>query len=286
MWQLNYCKFISRFDGCMLVKRIKAFLGGKRRQFRARRELAEVLQCETNSSDLEDWQRSLADPSGYYRDCVRCFHVSTFPEVLKKHRAYFQHQRRGFGEDAFHVMWWLLFQKYRPNRFLEIGVYRGQTLSLASLLQRKIGISGQVVGISPFDTSGDQVSSYLHGIDYLEDTLANFAHFGLAKPELIRAFSTDSTAVARISSGNWNAVYIDGNHDYEVAKADWDLCARFCAVGGVIVLDDASLGTGYVPPAFATGGHPGPSRVAAEIDQSCFKEVLRVGHNRVFEKIV
>ena len=182
-------------------------------------------------------------------------------------------------------MWWLLFQKYRPSQFLEIGVYRGQTLSLASLLQQTMKISGQVVGISPFNPSGDQVSSYLKGIDYLEDTLGNFTHFGLARPELIRAFSTDSVSVARISDNTWDAVYIDGNHDYEIAKADWDTCARFCAIGGVIVLDDASLSTAYVPPAFATGGHPGPSRVAAEIDPSRFREVLRVGHNRVYERV-
>jgi hypothetical protein len=270
----------------MILARIRALLGGKLQQFRARRAFREVLlQRSVDGSDLTDWQRSLSDPSAYYCDCVRYFHGSMFPDSLKKHRRYFQEHRRGFGEDAFHVMWWLLFQKYRPGQFLEIGVYRGQTLSLASLLQETMGISGQVIGISPFDSSGDQVSSYLRGIDYLDDTLTNFAHFGLIKPELIRAFSTDPTAFARISSSNWDAIYIDGNHDYEVAKADWDTCSRFCAIGGVIVLDDASLSTGYVPPAFATGGHPGPSRVAAEIDPSRFREVLRVGHNRAFEKI-
>jgi hypothetical protein len=270
----------------MILAQIRAFLGGKRQQFHARHALREVLlQRSVDDSDLADWQRSLSDPSGYYCDCVRYFHGPMFPESLKNHRRYFQGHRRGFGEDAFHVMWWLLFQQYRPGQFLEIGVYRGQTLSLASLLQETMGISGQVVGISPFDTSGDQVSSYLHGIDYLDDTLINFAHFGLVKPELIRAFSTDSAAVARISSGNWDAIYIDGNHDYEVAKADWDICALSCAIGGVIVLDDASLTTDYIPPSFATGGHPGPSRVAAEIDPTRFREVLRVGHNRVFERI-
>jgi hypothetical protein len=270
----------------MLLTKIRAILGGRLRQFRARRALKEVLvQRSADGSDLADWQRSLSDPSGYYCDCVRYFHGPEFPDFLKKHRLYFKQDRRGFGEDAFHAMWWLLFQKYRPSQFLEIGVYRGQTLSLASLLQQTMKISGQVVGISPFNPSGDQVSSYLKGINYLEDTLGNFAHFGLARPELIRAFSTDSVSVARISDNTWDAVYIDGNHDYEIAKADWDTCARFCAIGGVIVLDDASLSTDYIPLAFATGGHPGPSRVAAEIDPSRFREVLRVGHNRVYERV-
>lgn len=285
MWQVNYWEFINPSDPFMILTKIRAFLGGKLQFFRARRALSNVLRRSADGADLADWRRSLSDPSGYYCDCVRYFHGSTFPDYLKKHRKYFQEHRRGFGEDAFHVMWWLLFQKYRPSQFLEIGVYRGQTLSLASLFQVTMGISGQVVGISPFDHSGDQVSRYLACINYLDDTLANFAHFGLAQPELIRAFSTDSAAVARISSSRWDSIYIDGNHDYEVAKADWDICADSCAIGGVIVLDDASLTTAYAPVAFATGGHPGPSRVATEIDPYRFKEVLRVGHNRVFEKI-
>jgi hypothetical protein len=53
----------------------------------------------------------------------------------------------------------------------------------------------------------------------------------------------------------------------------------------VIVLDDSGLTTAYRPPLFATGGHPGPSRLASELDRSRFREVLQVGHNRAFERI-
>jgi hypothetical protein len=70
-----------------------------------------------------------------------------------------------------------------------------------------------------------------------------------------------------------------------VAKADWDLCAPRVRPGGVLVLDDSALGTDYHPPTFATAGHPGPSRLASEIDGASFCEVLRVGHNRVFRKL-
>ena len=52
------------------------------------------------------------------------------------------------------------------------------------------------------------------------------------------------------------------------------------------MLDDASLYANYKAPFFAFKGHPGPSKVAEEIKENPhFKEVLRVGHNRVFEKI-
>jgi len=33
--------------------------------------------------------------------------------------------RRGFGENAFHTMWYLLLEEFKPATFLEIGVFRG-----------------------------------------------------------------------------------------------------------------------------------------------------------------
>jgi predicted O-methyltransferase YrrM len=152
-------------------------------------------------------------------------------------------------------------------------------------LQRLLGFDGRVTGVSPFSPAGDACSTYRDRIDYLADTRRNFAHFGLPEPRLVAAYSTDATARERISAEHWDAVYIDGNHDYDVAKADWELCAARTRPGGILVLDDASQGTSYDPPAFATSGHPGPSRVAAEIDTAGFREILRVGHNRVFEKL-
>ena len=232
----------------------------------------------------ERWSDSLSDPTTFYSRCVRYFHQS-LPEDLREHRLYFSQEQRGFGEEGFHVMWWILFREFKPARFLEIGVYRGQTLSLAALLQRALGINGSVTGISPFSSSGDEVSKYRTNIDYRLDTLGNFQHFKLPVPHLHQGYSTDGDAVALISERSWDCIYIDGNHDYAVALADWTACAAALEVGGIIVLDDSALNTAYRPPAFATGGHPGPSRVAEEIDRSRFQEILRVGHNRVFQKL-
>ncbi len=232
----------------------------------------------------ENWGVSLSDPTGFYIACLLHFH-RTLPQSLREHRNYFTQEHRSFGEDAFHVMWWLLFREFKPTKFLEIGVYRGQTLSAAALLQRMLAIKGSVTGISPFSSSGDQVSRYRKNVDYKEDTLSNFSHFSLPPPILHQGYSTDLAAVELIRRGGWDCIYIDGNHDYEVAHADWEVCASAVKTGGLIILDDSALGTKYQPPIFATGGHPGPSRVAREIDPKAFREILQVGHNRVFEKL-
>jgi len=229
-----------------------------------------------------DWAESLRDPTGFYYKCFRGFHAF-LPQELRAHRDYFSRNSRGFGEDAFHVMWRLLFEEFKPRTFLEIGVYRGQTLSLAALLQRQFNCEGEVVGVSPFTSAGDTTSQYLSNLDYFEDTLKNFEHFSLPRPILVRAFSTDEAARAFITSRLWNCIYIDGNHDYEVARQDWECCSRHLGAGGVIVLDDSGLTTSYRAPLFATAGHPGPSRLAKEIkSEGRFIELLQVGHNRVF----
>ena len=266
---------------------ILRFLRGRWHNFRAARSRRAVLagiNPAPLTAALADWSRSLQDPTGFYLDCHRYFHFCLDPG-FRDHRSYFTLERRGFGEDALHVQWWLLFQKFRPQKFLEIGVYRGQTLSLAALLQREFACEGIVAGISPFLPAGDSVSKYREDIDYEADTRKNFSHFRCPEPTLVRAFSTDEGAHSFVRSQTWDCVYIDGNHDYEVARADWELCAPQVRPGGLIVLDDSALQTAYLPPPFATGGHPGPSQLAREIDHGQFVEILRVGHNRTFQKV-
>jgi hypothetical protein len=239
------------------------------------------------SLDRRHWDQSLQDPTGFYAECTRFF-FQGLPPAYRDHRAYFYNvpnNRRGFGENAFHTMWYLLLQELKPRNFLEIGVFRGQVISLVALWARLSGQQCDVWGISPFTGAGDSTSKYRRDLDYQSDTLRNFEHFNLPRPNLVRASSLDPEAVHLIGSKTWDLVYIDGNHDYEVANQDWELCSRNVKPGGIIVLDDAGLFTAYAPRIFSTAGIEGPSRLAREIDRSRFREVLQVGHNRAFQRI-
>lgn len=207
------------------------------------------------------------------------------PGWLKNHREYFSKEKRAFGEDAFHAMWYHIFKELKPQKVLEIGVYRGSTISLFSLLSQQFQIETEVHGISPFTSAGDTVSKYLKNINYYDDVKKNFDYFNLAYPFLHKGFSTDEEMVNLIKSNTWDLIFIDGNHDYEVAKADFDVCSMSIRKGGLIVLDDSSLYTGFKPPFYSSAGHPGPSKVASEINRDSFTEILSVGHNRVFKKI-
>lgn len=265
-------KFIKRIKSCYL----------KQLNNIARNKLLD--QSLISTVDPTVFQHSLEYPNAYYRRAFQDFHCA-LPTEIREHRAYFSVENRGFGEDAFHTMWWHLIRNFKPLSFLEIGVYRGQTISLVSLISKLEGITCTTHGISPFSSAGDKVSKYLEEIDYLEDTLENFRYFSLPEPELLKAYSTDDIAIERIREKKWDCIYIDGNHDYEVVKKDWDICSENTNVGGIIILDDSGLDTSYRPPRFATGGHPGPSKLAGEIDPIQFREILQVGHNRVFKRI-
>src|SRR5262249_10669127 len=141
------------------------------------------------------------------------------PEWLRQHRWFFSQESRGFGEDAFHAMWFKLLSERRPRRCLEIGVYRGQVISLWLLIAEKMGFPIEVHGISPFSPAGDSVSKYIEGLDYYADVLANCARFSSERPRLLRAYSTDAEAVALINVGSWDLIYIDGSHEEAVVLA-------------------------------------------------------------------
>jgi len=206
------------------------------------------------------------------------------PQAIREHRHYFSQNARGFGEDAFHAMWWLLLREFRPKNCLEIGVFRGQVISLWGVIAKLLDSPCEIHGISPFASVGDAVSQYPADVDYLADTIKAFTTFDLAPPTLVRALSTDPCAIKHICERDWDLIYIDGSHDYEVAAADYRHCVGQLKLGGLLVMDDASLGTEFQPPLFSFAGHPGPSKVAKEFAMKELNFLGAVGHNNIFVK--
>lgn len=268
-----------------LAYRALAKLGIIQRLAKASRHRAGTSICP---SDLHgfSFESSTQNPTDFYHSCT-AFYDQRLPTHLKEHRHYFSAEQRGFGEDAFHVMWSLLVDRFKPVNFLEIGVYRGQVLSLIGLLQRDLGIQGSNTGIGPFERIGDaaSVTAYGHCSDWLEDIKTNIARFNLPQPRLVKALSTDPAALDAMQSTQWDMIYIDGNHDYDVVVEDWKNSAANIKLGGIIVLDDSGIGSGYRPPLFASVGFPGPSKIANSVGTGAFREILQVGHNRAFQKV-
>jgi len=232
-----------------------------------------ILDIQANFPDLNDQYLY------FYH-----YYLYRLPKEVRAHRRYFLKNERGYGEDAFHAMWYLIFKHFRPKSALEIGVYRGQVISLWALLAKHFNAQCDVHGISPFTELGDSVSAYPAGIDYYADTMDNFRYFELSLPSLHVGLSSDKTLVAFIKSKEWDLVYVDGGHDYGIVLADVENCSFSLSEGGLLVLDDSALFTEYKGFPFSSLGHPGPSQVAKEMEKFGLREILSVGHNRVFIK--
>ena len=216
-------------------------------------------------------------------DFMNNFFINNCPDSIKAHRHYFKTERRGFGEDAFHSMWLLLLNEFKPNLCLEIGVYRGQVITLWGIISSILDFPNEIHGISPFSSAGDADSQYIDGLDYFTDTLNSNTLFNLPTPKLLKAFSTEPLAKAYIQSQKWDLIYIDGSHDYDVALSDYEISIRSLTNGGLLVMDDSSLYTEYKPNSGSFAGHPGPSKIVNERAMHDLKFIGSVGHNNIFQ---
>ena len=223
---------------------------------------------------------------GAFDRYIYCFqsHFKFTPRELLEHRRFFEKNRRGFGETAFHSMWWLIFNEYRPEKILEIGVYRGQTITLFAMIGKILNYKPEVHGLSPFSRDGDTVSNYVQ-LDYFKDVQENINTFKCENIFLHRCYSNDKLGLEVISNQSWDLIYIDGSHDYDVVLSDFNAAHAALKKGGILVMDDSARFYGDSLPGFAFVGHPGPSAVANEIAKKKMEFVTSVGHNSVFRKI-
>jgi len=223
----------------------------------------------------------------YDREFVYRYFESQFrfrsPYWLWRHNHYFKLGSRGFGEPAFHSAWYAVLKHYRPRRLLEIGVYRGQVLSLWSLIGKQLDFPVEVTGLSPFENIGDEVSSYKN-LDFVADIESHYEYFGLPDPLLVKMSSTSECAKSIIEHGKWDLVYIDGSHNLPDVISDYESALTGLSDSGVLVLDDSSL---YLDQRLHPGrfsGHPGPSEVCQNRAIPEMDWFLSVGHLNFFRK--
>ena len=209
---------------------------------------------------------------------------NSLPDKIKKHREFFLQENRGFGENAFHAMWFYLISEFRPRSLAEIGVYRGQAISLWALIYEHLDIvQPDIYGISPLKNSGDTVSTYLAKLDYKTDIYHNFDFFNLPRPRLIETASQGELSKEFFQTHNLELIYVDGSHDYAIVKQDVDLIIKTQKSGCIVVMDDASLYSSYKPSRNSFAGHFGPSMVLnTNYFKDYFFELGTCGHNRIY----
>ena len=213
-------------------------------------------------------------------------------ELLKQHRDFVVNYRWGYGNRAFHWMWNLLIHEMPDNfKMLEIGVFKGQTISLASLLNKLYEKNGTVYGISPLDKSGDQYATH-PDIDYEQAIQQIYGQFGLDASDLILIEGySDDEEIIELAQGQapFDILYVDGCHDYDVVVNDLTRYGDMVRSGGYLVVDDASSDLN-IPDGLIRmdwRGLPDVSKAVNDVvlPNENWEEVFAVGHNRVFRRV-
>lgn len=264
---------------------------------------------------LQDWVRAYRNEAGSNERIHAEFTRRTDAVAwLKAHRDTIEARKWGHGDRAFHHLWFLLLQdlatRGRPLRLLEIGVFKGQVVSLWGVLANKLGVEARITGVSPFEGNDPRgllplvwhamklrlvpsyrrrwrslsaVGSVYPKDDYYAVVEGVLEHFGVPRDrvELIRGSSHDATVKAKVGQGPFDIVYIDGDHSFEGARMDVREYSGLVAPDGYLVMDDAAW---FLPGSTFFKGYESVSRAAEELPSLGFENVLNVGHNRVYRR--
>jgi len=132
--------------------------------------------------------------------------VNAMPE-LNAHRTFVEQNVFGFGERSFPWLWNLLIKEMpKEFTFLEVGVFKGQTLSLVELLAKMHKRKATRYGVTPLSSEGGVwESDYKHDIEFIHD------QFKLNKDyELLVGLSEDPAIIEQASKLQLDILYIDG----------------------------------------------------------------------------
>ena len=223
----------------------------------------------------------------------RFFENTQETPYLKAHRDWVEQHQWGFGDRSFHWMWKVLVERApSPFRFLEVGVFRGQVISLVGLIARELGKACRLFALSPFAATHDHVSSYPVS-DYLGDLEVIMRQFGVNGEDLtiIQGYSTDDTAVATARQhAPFDIVFIDGDHAYDTVTRDIHNFSSTVRNGGLMVFDDSSCFLNMPAQCRVSrcwSGHQSVSLAVRDHVETDARFVHRfaIGHNRVFERL-
>ena len=205
-------------------------------------------------------------------------------DKLKAHRDFVEGNAFGFGERSFGWLFKLIVDEM-PNdfSFLEIGVFRGSSLSLIKLLANMSNKNVKRYGVSPMDNSDGHWDS-----DYFHDVYHIHWSFNLRQDYTIYHDSSTSEKIIKKSSSTapYDMLYIDGGHTKDVVDSDLLYYPQMVKSGGYLMIDDCCNNM-KMPFGFFQGIQPVTDAVLEWEQTDIGKEfefVFNVVHLKVYKR--
>lgn len=249
------------------------------------------LNIDKLKSDFELYSSEWVNTEEYNESIYNKFATEVDShESLTLHCQVITEHKLAFGEKPFLYLWPLIVSQIPDSgKFLEIGVYKGSILALTQMSAKELGKPLISYGLTPLSNVGDKYSNYMES-DYGSDISFLFykLNLNIENTIIIPGLSTDlEVKEAAKDEGPYDAVYIDGGHDYETVINDIELTDNILKPGGLLIMDDASslLNLSKNHPGFL--GH---AEVALAIRDDLdkrqnYKHLFACGHNRVWKKL-
>lgn len=171
-------------------------------------------------------------------------------DQLREHRDWVKNNIFGFGEKSFWWLWRLICEELPEDaNILEIGVFKGATLSLWHMLRPDI----YVWGISPMngDGTGWTEDDYWGHVDLIYKTFNKDLPIRM-RPEIIQGYS-DDRRIIKIATLEYDLIYVDGGHSYETALSDLVNYSLMIKPYGYLVIDDCNCDLNFPTTGYFTG---------------------------------
>ena len=228
---------------------------------------------------------------------------------LSAHRRHIEQNELGFGHAVFHAMWLRLLdnakRRFGTVQALEIGVYKGQVISLWAVIGRAWNIDIRISAITPLSGQPMPRSSFVTWLrkhldpnfreqlrnanfyaqaDYLTLIRQLFDQFEVNFEDvcLYHGYSTDQRILERVANQSFHIIYVDGDHTFHGALHDFKVFGPKVVKGGWLVADDAGCS---LPGSAFWKGHEAVSAAVKILPDTGFRNILNVGHNRIYERV-
>ena len=234
-------------------------------------DLTPYKHLAINPNNIDGTWENTEDSHRFFNDVF--VSKTNYNPKLKALRDWSEPNIHGFGERAFYSMFECIC-KPTDTDYLEIGVFKGQTLALLKLINPKANITG----ITPMDTTGGYWDC-----DYRKDIQKIHDQFKLPYPTILHGLSSNPDIITEASKKEYDLIYIDGDHSYNGVKQDLLNYSHLVKKGGYLVLDDCSCHY-HLPDGMFRGHEETTKSVNDNLDKEMFEELFNLVHIRVFKR--